>query len=1256
MKMRANFFRRPFSAIARRGAAELPTVVSTLTFTLTLILTPTSRTRADLPKVPAGFEARLVATVPAVTYPSQVATAPDGSLFVAEDPMDQVGPYEADHGRILQFKPGKDEPTVFAEGFRAIFGMAWYEGSLYVMNMPRLTVLKDENGDGKADESKELFKDLGPGPKVGALNDHIVSGLQFGMDGYLYISVGDKGIPKAHGPDGKTVTLRGGGIVRCRPDGTGLELFSTGTRNHLEPNLDAEDNLFTYDNTDDGLGWWTRVTHQIDGGYYGYPWDYHRRTDRMLNRIEEYGGGSPCGGLVYKEDVWPEKYRGRAYWAEWGKRHVAAIAFEPAGASFKIVDYLNFVEPTDDRLRPIDLALSYDGRTLYVADWSMGGWGNKNEKLGRIFAISYRGEVKTRPRGDDSQPIAAQIAELDHPSFNERLRAQRVLIKKGKEALPAAVAALASSKTDPLAKRHLIWAIDGIAGGTDAASRPIMNQLKSRDADLRAQAARALGEREVKSAVGGLSALADDREPSVRLQAIIALGRIRDARGVNAILPRLIDLDPYVAFSARVALRRIGDWKAASRGLASRNSKIRDRLLAAMEEVYDADAVAALARFAADPKLPQVERAKAIFYLASNHKKAPEWNGEWWGTQPYRNVPEPVKTIIWKGTPIVHQALRKSLRDPSAEVRTATIKAIAEIEDREALITLRKRLSEETDPGARRELIVALGKFKDQGSLPLLTAALRESKTDATLRDAALKAVAAIGGDAAIRALVELLSRSDLPADRQVQVAAALGAAKAKPALPILSRKLADRAASVRAAAAEAIGEIGLAKGIDRRLVGLLGDKDLAARKAAIKALGELKVRGAIPALIESADDESTRFEATLALTKIPDVQALQIYLRGLADKNNDLRVASSNALTAVRDEAAPVLDRLAGRKELSPRVLAALRPIYSSLRPIATWQLIGPFPKNAPPPFATNGSIDFTARLEGLAGKEVSWREIRNDRTDGMVDLAELFPGGANCAVFGYAEVRSPTARTAQLSLGSDDTLTVWINGKQVFDFQGDRGFTPDQDKADVPFEAGTNRIVIRCGNSSGPWKFSVRASSPLEHAFLKENLADSSAFDPDAYRDYALKTPGDAKRGETLFRDPKGLACVKCHAVGGQGGLVGPDLSSVGVKYPKGEIVTAVLNPSAKIALGYEPTTIATANGQVLNGIVKNETKDFVEIEDADAKRFKLSKADIDERKPSTVSIMPIGLAEGLSKQDFADLIAYLESLKQGTNPKKK
>src|SRR4051794_19337414 len=107
-----------------------------------LALMATQARAEKKPKVPEGFEIRLVATVPAVQYPCQVATAPGGKLFVAEDPMDQVGPYESKNGRILLFQDGKD-PAPFADGFRAVQGMAWHDDSLYVCHMPFLTIVKD---------------------------------------------------------------------------------------------------------------------------------------------------------------------------------------------------------------------------------------------------------------------------------------------------------------------------------------------------------------------------------------------------------------------------------------------------------------------------------------------------------------------------------------------------------------------------------------------------------------------------------------------------------------------------------------------------------------------------------------------------------------------------------------------------------------------------------------------------------------------------------------------------------------------------------------------------------------------------------------------------------------------------------------------------------------------------------------------------------------------------------------------------------
>ena len=144
---------------------------------------------------------------------------------------------------------------------------------------------------------EDLITNLGLVP-YGGLNDHVVSGFVLGMDGFFYISVGDRGIYKAMGKDGSELTMQGGGIIRCRPDGTALEIFSTGTRNHLSVLLDAEDNAFSRDNTDDGNGWWTRLTHHIEGGYYGYPYDYRSAPNygvtqppTTLDAMKRNGGG-----------------------------------------------------------------------------------------------------------------------------------------------------------------------------------------------------------------------------------------------------------------------------------------------------------------------------------------------------------------------------------------------------------------------------------------------------------------------------------------------------------------------------------------------------------------------------------------------------------------------------------------------------------------------------------------------------------------------------------------------------------------------------------------------------------------------------------------------------------------------------------------------------------------------------------------------------------------------------------------------------
>jgi putative heme-binding domain-containing protein len=153
--------------------------------------------------------------------------------------------------------------------------------------------------------------------------------------------------------------------------------------------------------------------------------------------------------------------------------------------------------------------------------------------------------------------------------------------------------------------------------------------------------------------------------------------------------------------------------------------------------------------------------------------------------------------------------------------------------------------------------------------------------------------------------------------------------------------------------------------------------------------------------------------------------------------------------------------------------------------------------------------------------------------------------------------------------------------------------------------------------------------------------------------YARYAMTTRGDATRGRAVFDDANGAGCIRCHRVRGTGGDVGPDLSNIGGKFAREHLIESVLEPSRQIVEGYRPTIIATADGRVLTGLVKNETSDRLTLIDAEAREQLVRKAEVMERKFADVSIMPEGLAARLLRPQFADLIAYLESLRSPDQP---
>jgi putative heme-binding domain-containing protein len=158
----------------------------------------------------------------------------------------------------------------------------------------------------------------------------------------------------------------------------------------------------------------------------------------------------------------------------------------------------------------------------------------------------------------------------------------------------------------------------------------------------------------------------------------------------------------------------------------------------------------------------------------------------------------------------------------------------------------------------------------------------------------------------------------------------------------------------------------------------------------------------------------------------------------------------------------------------------------------------------------------------------------------------------------------------------------------------------------------------------------------------------ADTQAFTGQLIRELATKaaTQGDPVRGERLYRRSD-LACTGCHAIGGAGGRVGPDMTSIGASAPVDYLVESVLLPNAKIKEGYGTVVITTKDGSEYSGTLARETAQEIVLRIANGAEQSIAKNEVAKRDLGTLSLMPSGLMDPLNEQEQLDLFAFLSRL---------
>jgi putative heme-binding domain-containing protein len=152
-------------------------------------------------------------------------------------------------------------------------------------------------------------------------------------------------------------------------------------------------------------------------------------------------------------------------------------------------------------------------------------------------------------------------------------------------------------------------------------------------------------------------------------------------------------------------------------------------------------------------------------------------------------------------------------------------------------------------------------------------------------------------------------------------------------------------------------------------------------------------------------------------------------------------------------------------------------------------------------------------------------------------------------------------------------------------------------------------------------------------------------------AYAAAASAGTGDPKRGFDVFRRESGPMCARCHAVNGTrpagGTEIGPDLSGIARRFAPEEIVDAILAPSASVDARYAAVSLELADGTFAFGRIVAEAEGRITLADTNGVPRTIATGDVRARNPSNVSVMPDGLARTLSREEFADLVAYVRTL---------
>ncbi len=599
---------------------------------------------------PEGFQVTLFGKPPEVNYPVCLTAAATGEVFVGVDLQGSLGK-KPNQGKVVRCIDTDgdgvaDKINTFAKMDHPR-GLIYDAGSLWVLHPPFLSVYHDEDGDGTSDKQETLITGISTDEVNRRGADHTTNGIRMGIDGWIYIAVGDFGFTEAKGADGKVLSRRGGGIVRVRPDGTDMEYYCWGLRNILDVSIDPYMNVFTRDNTNDGGGWDIRVSHILQSANYGYPSLYKNFSSEIMPPLGDYGGGSGCGTMYLHDLRWPGEFGNSLYTCDWGRSEVYRHTLPAKDATFAPHQEL-FLKLQ----RPTDIDVDGSGR-MYVSSWKNGKFDYSGPDVGYVAQVTPI-DFLPKPFPDLASATDAElVGYFSSPSAVYQLHSSRELLRRGNSAgLIKLLTDYAADSENPLYGRvAAIYTLKQLAKTAATATLVPLTE----DATIREFVLRALTDRtaELDSVPSEpfVKALSDPN-PRVRSQALISLGRLGRTEIAEKILPltkrdddsKLPETKPVwnQPDAGRVlphlAVRSLESLQAAEATVKAIGGPDSDGALWALKYIHTDAAVAGLFQKLSTVRNPQIRREILTTLIRLYHREG-KYTGGWWGTRPDTSGP-----------------------------------------------------------------------------------------------------------------------------------------------------------------------------------------------------------------------------------------------------------------------------------------------------------------------------------------------------------------------------------------------------------------------------------------------------------------------------------------------------------------------------------------------------------------------------------------------------------------------------------------